>query len=108
MTDEVMMKESGPGRSLLVQRMMKKGIELICKARVERVEEDKIYYSQNGIEHCIDDADTLVFAAGYRPDATMEEMLKASGNHYQLVGDAKAPGTIKDAITQGYAVAKDL
>ena len=108
MTDEVMMKESGPGRSLLVQRMMKKGIDLICKARVERVEEGKIYYSQNGVEHCIDDADTLVFAAGYRPDPTMEEMLKAAGNHYQLVGDAKAPGTIKDAITQGYTVAKDL
>lgn len=28
-----MLTESGPGRSLLVQRMLKKGVELICGAK---------------------------------------------------------------------------
>ncbi len=104
----VMLNESGPGRSLLVQRMMKKGVELICNAKVERVEEDKIYYSKNGQEFCIDDADTLVFAAGYRIDPKLEEMLKTCGVSYHLVGDAAKLGNIKDAITCGYQVAKDL
>lgn len=102
MADEVMLSETGPGRSLLVQRMMRKGISMICKAKVERVEEDKIYYQKDGVEYCIDDADTLVFAAGYRPDSHMEEMLKTAGASYHLIGDANKVGTIKDAVHAGY------
>ncbi len=108
MMSGVMLNESGPGRSLLVQRMMKKGVEMICSAKVERVDEDKIYYSKNGQEYCIDDADTLVFAAGYRIDPQLEETLKASGVHYHMIGDAEKLGNIKDAITSGYEIAKDL
>ncbi len=108
MAEGIMLQESGPGRSLLVQRMMKKGVEMHCKAKVERVEADKIYYTQNGETYCIDDADTLVLAMGYRPDSAVEEMLKESGVTYHLIGDAQQIGNIKDAITQGYQVAKEL
>lgn len=108
MTKSLMAAESGPGRSLLVQRMMKKGIQMICDAKVERVEEDKIYYTKDGAEHCIADADTLVFACGYRPNPAVEEMLKAAGASYTLIGDAQKPGNLKDAISQGYEAAKSL
>ncbi len=108
MMSGLMMNESGPGRSLLVQRMMKKGVEMICSAKVERVEKDKIYYSKNGQEYCIDDADTLVFAAGYKIDPQLEETLKACGVTYHLVGDAEKLGNIKDAVTRGYQVARAL
>lgn len=104
----VMLNETGPGRSLLVQRMMKKGVQMICSAKVERVDEDHIYYSKNGQEYCIDDADTLVFAAGYRIDPQLEETLKACGANYHLIGDAAKLGNIKDAVTCGYQAAKDL
>ncbi len=104
----VMLNETGPGRSLLVQRMMKKGVSMICEAKVERVEEDKIYYSRKGQEYCIDDADTLIFAVGYRIDPKMEEMLRSCGMHYHLIGNAATFGNIKDAISCGYQAAKDL
>lgn len=104
----VMTTESGPGRSLLVQRMMRKGIDMICNAKVERVEEDKIYYTQNGEQHCIGDADTLVFASGYKTDPSLEEMLKEAGVSYHIIGDAQKPGNIKDAILQGYETAKSI
>ncbi len=108
MAEGIMLQESGPGRSLLVQRMMKKGVEMHCKAKVERVEAEKIYYTQNGEMHCIEDADTLVLAMGYRPNPAVEEMLKESGACYHLIGDAEKMGNIKDAITQGYEVGKNL
>ena len=38
MTKDIMAAESGPGRSLLVQRMLKKHVNLICEATVEKVE----------------------------------------------------------------------
>lgn len=108
MAKGVMMNESGPGRSLLVQRMMKKGIQMICNAKVEKVDSDKIYYVRNGDEHCIDDADTLVFANGYRVEPAVEEMLKEARVNYHLIGDAQKVGNLKDAISQGYETARQL
>lgn len=81
---------------------------MICNAKVERVEKDKIYYTKGDLEYCIDDADTLVFASGYRPDPSVENMLKEANVSYTLIGDAEKPGNLKDAISQGYEVAKQL
>lgn len=108
MAQGIMLQESGPGRSLLTQRMLKKGVQIHCKAKVERVEADKIYYTQDGETHCIADADTLVLAMGYRPNPAVEEMLKESGVTYHMIGDAQQIGNIKDAITQGYQIAREM
>lgn len=108
MAGGVMLNESGPGRSLLVQRMMKKGVQIICNAKVEKVDEGNICYAKDGQKFCISDADTLVFAVGYRNDPAVEEMLKQCGMKYHIIGDAKKTGNMKDAITEGYQVAKDL
>ena len=51
MTKDIMAAESGPGRSLLVQRMLKKHVNLICEATVEKVEKDKIYYTKNAVSY---------------------------------------------------------
>lgn len=108
MAPGVMASESGPGRSLLVQRMMAKGVQMICGAKVEKVDESSIWYTRDGQQHCIADADTLVLAMGYKADPALEEMLKAAGASYHLIGDANKGGTIKDAIGAGYETAKAL
>lgn len=108
MASGVMLTESGPGRSLLVQRMQRKGVELICGAKVERIDENAIVYTKDGQEHTISDADTLVLAVGYRSDPALEKLLKACGMTYHIIGDAQKPGNLKDAITQGYETAKEL
>ena len=108
MAPGVMASESGPGRSLLVQRMMAKGVQMICGAKVEKVDESSIWYTKDGQQHCIADADTLVLAMGYKADPALEEMLKAAGASYHLIGDANKVGTIKDAIGAGYETAKAL
>ena len=108
MAPGVMASESGPGRSLLVQRMMSKGVQMICGAKVEKVDESSIWYTKDGQQHCIADADTLVLAMGYKADPALEEMLKAAGASYHLIGDANKVGTIKDAIGAGYETAKAL
>ena len=103
-----MMNESGPGRSLLVRRMMQKGIKIITSAKVESVTETEINYTQDDVTHTIKDADTLIFAAGYKKNPAAEEMLQASGLNYHMIGDAHEIGNIKTAITEGYNIAKDL
>ena len=101
MANGVMMNESGPGRSLLVRRMMQKGIKIITSAKVESVTETEINYTQDDMTHTIKDADTLIFAAGYKKNP-------ASGLNYHMIGDAHEIGNIKTAITEGYNIAKDL
>jgi NADH dehydrogenase FAD-containing subunit len=108
MAPEILMAETGSGRSVLVQRMMAKGVHIECSAKVTKVTEDTITYEQNGVEHEITDADTLVFANGYHVDPSMEEMLKEANANYHLIGDGEKVGNIKDAITRAYEVVKDI
>lgn len=106
MAPEILMAESGSGRSVLVQRMMAKGVHIECNAKVTAATEDTITYEQNGVEHVITDADTLVFANGYHVDPAIEEMLKSANTHYHLIGDGEKVGNLKDAITRAYEVVK--
>lgn len=108
MANGVMMNESGPGRSLLVRRMMQKGIKIITSAKVESVTETEINYIQDDVTHTIKDADTLIFAAGYKKNSAVEEMLEESGLNYHMIGDAHEIGNIKTAITEAYNLTKDL
>ena len=108
MAQEVMLTETGAGRSVVVQRLMDKGVRMECLAKVTEVTETEIKYEQGGQEYVISDADTLVFANGYHIESTVEDMLKEAGVTYHLIGDGCKVGNIKDAITQGYTVAKDL
>lgn len=108
MANGVMMNESGPGRSLLVRRMMQKGIKIITSAKVESVTETEINYTQDDVTHTIKDADTLIFAAGYKKNPAVEEMLEESGLNYHMIGDVHEIGNIKTAITEAYNLTKDL
>lgn len=108
MAEEIMAAETGPGRSLLVQRMMKKGIRLMSGTRVEKVEEDKLYYSKDGVTSCLQDFDTLVLAVGYKQDNILSDLMKQMGITCHMIGDADHVGTIKDAIHAGYETARKL
>lgn len=108
MANGVMMNESGPGRSLLVRRMMEKGVKIITSAKVDSVTETEINYTQDDVTHTIKDADTLIFAAGYKKNPAVEEMLEEGGLNYHMIGDAHEIGNIKTAITEAYNLTKDL
>ena len=108
MAKEIMLTESGAGRSVLALRLVQKGIDIRCNAKVNKVDETTITYEQNGIEHVINDADTLILATGYHVEPSIEEMLKETGMNYHLIGDAHKPGNIKDAISEAWLVTKEI
>ena len=105
---EVMMKDAGAGRASIVQRMMKKPIEMVTSATLTRVDKDNIYYEQNGVEHCINDADTLVYAVGYRSNNSLVSQLEDAGIKVYVTGDASSVATLKEAISSGYEVARKI
>ena len=79
-----------------------------CSAKVTSTTETTITYEQNGKECVITDADTLVFANGYHVESDVEDMLKAAGCFYHLIGDGNKVGNIKDAIQQGWTEGRHL
>lgn len=101
MTNSLMTGEGGAAKSLLTQRMIKKGVHIELNAQVVSVDENTITYQQKGQTHVIDDADTLVFAVGYVPIHINNEKIKT-------IGDSEKVGSLKDAITSAYTFAKTL
>jgi 2,4-dienoyl-CoA reductase-like NADH-dependent reductase (Old Yellow Enzyme family)/thioredoxin reductase len=108
MGKEILMTETGAGRSVLVQRMLQKGIHIECNAKMTKAQDGKIYFEQNGTERVIENVNTLVFAIGYHIDAAIEDMLKQTNRPYHLIGDCNKVGNIKDAISTAYEVARKL
>jgi pyruvate/2-oxoglutarate dehydrogenase complex dihydrolipoamide dehydrogenase (E3) component len=53
-------------------------------------------------------ADTVVLAAGYRPDVALFEKLKSAVNEVHLVGDCVEPRKIMDAIADGSRVGRQI
>ena len=102
------MTEGGVVRSKLAMRMMEKGIRIESNAKVTSVTEDTIAFEKDGVETVIKDADTLVFANGYHVESATEDMLKAAGVSYHLIGDGAKVGNIKDAVSGAYETARSL
>ncbi len=101
MTGSLMTGDGGAAKSRLTQRLMSKGVKLLLNAQVKKVDESTITYEQDGEEHTIKDADTLVFAVGYTPTKVEYE-----NAHY--IGDCDKVGNLKDAISGAYQLAKSL
>ena len=104
----LMMKDAGAGRSSLIRRMMNKGIKMITNAQVTSVSETEIKYVVDGNNCSIKDADTLIFAVGYKPNRKLEETLQDLGIKYHLIGDVDKVASLKEAIFTGYEVARKL
>ena len=101
MTGSLMTGDGGAAKSRLTQRLMSKGVKLLLNAQVKKVDESTITYEQDGEEHTIKDADTLVFAVGYTPTKVEYE-----NAHY--IGDCDKVGNLKDAISGAYQLARSL
>lgn len=103
MTNGLMAGEGGAAKSVLTQRLMRKGVKIELNSTITKVDETTITYSKNGEEHVISDADTLVFAVGYAP----EPVLYSEKPIYKI-GDCDKVGNLKDAISAAYTLAKTL
>lgn len=99
MTNNLMAGEGGAAKSLLTQRLMKKGVRIELNSTITNVDESVITYSRNGTEYTIADADTLIFAVGYAPAPVAAERA-------HVIGDCAKTGNLKDAVTSAYEFMK--
>ncbi len=106
--DNVVLDERGPQRSLLVQRLLEKGVRIITGAECVEVMEDGARYRRDDKEETIRGFDAVVLAMGTVPYDPLSEKLKDSPFSLHVIGDAKQPRKASDAIAEGWEVGRSI
>ncbi|MHA1821708.1 MAG: NAD(P)/FAD-dependent oxidoreductase [Promethearchaeota archaeon] len=94
-------------KKLSLHTLQQKQAVLSPNTKVVKIEGNKIYAEENGMEVVFDNVDIIVVATGMRPYRPLEEKLKGKIPYY-LIGDAKAIGDAQTAIRDAYDLAITL
>jgi len=94
-------------RWVLLQELRRLGVKTITNARVVEIRPGEVIYEVEG-EKKSEPADSVVLALGSVPNQELVEELKKAEIEFEMVGDAKEPRKIIDAIHEGFLVASKL
>ncbi|WP_044600169.1 FAD-dependent oxidoreductase [Candidatus Stoquefichus massiliensis] len=108
MKSNIIMDDTSPSRSVLVQRMERKGVQIITDAKVTGVDKSTVTYQKDGQTYVIKEVDTILEAIGYQSDHFFEDILEKMNISYHVLGDANHSGKIKNAITDAYQICKNI
>ena len=93
---------------LLLDRLATKGVTLLTGVKYEEItDEGLLITTKEGEKHIIE-ADTIVLAAGARPNTELFEALKDKGYETYLAGDCIEPRSILNAIHDGSEVGRTI
>lgn len=108
MLPEIATSEVPVARYFLLQSLDKMGVRVLAGAAIEEVDNGHVSVHLASGERENVETDTLVIAAGMRPDRDLAAGLAETGLAVQLVGDCTEPRHILEAIREGYAAGLDL
>lgn len=99
----------GPGvREMLLGRLAALGVNMLTGVEYERITDKGLAITtKDGAKQTIE-ADTIVLAAGARPNRELLKALEGKVPEVYNIGDSAEPRKIADAITEGYRVALKL
>jgi 2,4-dienoyl-CoA reductase-like NADH-dependent reductase (Old Yellow Enzyme family)/thioredoxin reductase len=108
MLDNIMVEDYSANRNMLVERLYRKNVTIITGAKVEEVLSDGIIYSIGGTKQTLKGIDTIIAAMGTHPENSLYNELKNAGIPVSLIGDAKEPRKIMQAVYEGAQAARQL
>lgn len=88
-------------RWIMLDRLKKLGIKVLTGSVVTEIKADGVIIQKDG-ENIKLSADTVVMAAGSRSDNHLLEQLKEKEGQVFVIGDARAPKKVMDAIRSAY------
>lgn len=89
-------------RPFFLNRLKEAGINLITKAEVKELSEKGAKVSRAGGSEEFIEGDSIILAVGVRENGRLVGELKRTGVECYAVGDCATPGTIKEAVEQGF------
>ena len=108
MLGNVALDELSSIRSLLIQRLLTKGVTMITSAKVIEILADGVRYLKNDREETIQGMDTIVLATGTRSCNALSEEMKGGPITTFVLGDAKEPRRAVEAIAEGSEIARSI
>jgi 2,4-dienoyl-CoA reductase-like NADH-dependent reductase (Old Yellow Enzyme family)/thioredoxin reductase len=91
----------------LHKRIKEGGGRLIFGAKVLRIEDGAVHYSQVDAEK-VETAAMIITAMGAKSENALESVLKELAIPYRITGDAKSPRRILEAIHEGYKAGEEI
>jgi pyruvate/2-oxoglutarate dehydrogenase complex dihydrolipoamide dehydrogenase (E3) component len=92
----------------LLPRLIKKGVKILKKTKVEEIEDSGVKVFQPGKVEKIE-ADTVVIAMGFIPRTALVDGLEAmipELNGFFMIGDCAEPRTVQEAIRDGWRIGR--
>jgi len=84
------------------------GTEILTSTRVTRLDGRQVFVESEGNERLLGKFDTVVVAVGTRSVNDLESVLREAGIDVRVIGDAKQPRQIYDAVMEGYEVSVSI
>ncbi|MBW1903104.1 MAG: FAD-dependent oxidoreductase [Deltaproteobacteria bacterium] len=95
-------------RTLLLARLRTKTVKIITSAEVKELLDDGVIVARNGQEEAIRGMDSMILAMGTRSVDDLSEKIKDSVSEVYVIGDAKAPRKVFEAISEGSAIGRRI
>ncbi len=94
-------------RWTMIQDIERSGVQVMTATRAKQITSHGIIVEKDETEIEIQ-ADTVVIAAGAKPENSITQWLKNEGIPHTVIGDAQKIGMAFDAIHQGYAAGRAI
>lgn len=101
MADEVAKDEHASIKIFMFERLKKYGMNILTNTKVKSLENGAATVEREGTEQKLDGFDSIILAVGAKSYNPLEQPLVASGKKVHIIGDAKQPKTITEAIYEG-------
>ena len=99
---------SPEGRVVLMDRIRRKGIEIMVRTEVKEFLEDGVVVERDGREEAIRGAERIVLCMGIKPVDELAARLGDEVGEVHLIGDAKKARRLYEAIREGRETATEI
>lgn len=104
MQEEIAPFSANAVRHYLIRSLKENGVKILTNTEVREITEHSVV-TDKGEEIA---ADTVVLALGFQSENTIMKELEAAGKSVLIVGDAKEPRSVMEAVKEGYEAALSL
>ena len=94
-------------RPILLAQIEEAGVDVVLNACAQAVTADGVTVTQDGEERLIS-GDTVVCAIGQRSRTAAADALRDAAPFVRIIGDAKRPSNITNAVYEGFHAALDI
>jgi 2,4-dienoyl-CoA reductase-like NADH-dependent reductase (Old Yellow Enzyme family)/thioredoxin reductase len=105
MLEEVAQDMDPIGRKLLLKRLASLPVEFHTSTELVRMEGKRAFVSHAGEERELGQFETVIVTIGNNPFDHLSKEIAKAGFAVQVVGDAKNPGKVYDAVVSGHRAA---